>query len=110
MHKVFRTLFELVLLVFALNILYGHIQSIWYAQGSIGLSKAIEAEWATASLPMLGALAIVIGFIIFEIWAFKKDEHERIEERLERHKDILELRSDIQSLTKELSKVLHKIK
>lgn len=92
MRKVFETLFELVLLVFALNILFEHGQAIWYASSSVRLAEAIKNEWAIAWLPMLIAILVVILMVIFEVWLFRKDEAERVVERTERHDDMQEVK------------------
>jgi len=74
--KFFCTVSELVILVFALNVLYDHIHQAWLNQSN-GFWNAVGYQWHIARYPMLVAIIIIVliflldGFVLY--WENKKE-------------------------------------
>jgi uncharacterized membrane protein len=66
MLKFTRTLFELIILVFALNDLWIHVHQIWLNHFPMGYDKAISLEWHDARTPMLVAIVVVLIVVVVE--------------------------------------------
>ncbi|AII58678.1 hypothetical protein X792_01285 [Dehalococcoides mccartyi CG1] len=103
MLKILQSILRLIALVFALNILFAHIQSIWYKQSSNGWCNAISSELGEAWIPMLISILVMIIFIISEILTIRAEKKERKEhknELKEIYKLMNEIRISLESLNR----------
>ena len=74
-------LLSIILLVFALDVLFLHTQYIWYRQTEYGWYEAITMELEMAGLPIVVSIIIVIIVLALFVWIQWSEEKRHKEER-----------------------------
>jgi len=84
MFKFFRSVLQLVLLVFAISVVFQHVQQAWLSHPALGYFGAIRYEWHIARPPLLAALVVIAIVIVVEaifVWVGKRESDRRIQEQ-----------------------------
>jgi hypothetical protein len=76
MFRFSRSIFELILLAVAINILYPHAQAV-INNPNQQYWDAFCHEWQIARYPMLVSIGIIILVIVFEIFAIHDERKEQ---------------------------------
>ncbi|MCF7635287.1 MAG: hypothetical protein LLF82_000769 [Dehalococcoides mccartyi] len=106
MLKILQSILQLVLLVFALNILFAHTQAAWYESSTMGLVGAIQNEWAKAWQTMLVAVFIVIACFILQWRIEKQDAKKAMAEKEERYKSHMEIMDKLDSMHEDIKALI----
>lgn len=74
-------LLSIILLVFALDILFLHAQYVWYRQAEYGWYEAVMMELGIAGLPIAGSIIIVLIVLGLFVWIQWSEEKRHKEEQ-----------------------------